>query len=919
MKNTIETIEIEKNIKLSGYAGEYVFEKIKNSKSFYEEELLNKCVAPNKNKYKVIYDIGANIGNHTVYFAHNIPNVQIFSFEPMKENYELLKRNVIDNFLKNVKTFNFALGAHNMKACMKILIENNNGSASMKEKFVDGEKVKVRVIDELKLSYPDFVKIDVEGYEVEVLKGMKNLLDNCTPDLWIEVDTKNAISVITFLSELGYCMADCELRAGNNILFKKNADANKSNIKLFQSLLEEADQKRDNWLALGKKISEFTYEQKKANELKRKLSDSEWRRKNGEEELKEGKNKVQELSDRMLELSNNLEKESKKANDNLEKFKSEQKRANDNLEKFKCEQKRADELQSKLDMYKKSKLFKLLIFKWKLNSNIRFYGKKKVYILGNKIYIKLIPHPRLRSICTRINNKLKIFKDTEKVKTYEINSLKFNNKAEDVEKKTAKQLNVAMIVDEFTYNSFKFECNALPIEPSNWQKIFRENHIDMLFCESAWSGVDSVKRPWKGQVYSSINFKNENRGVLLSILEYCNKNNIPTVFWNKEDPTHYDDKVHNFVDTAIKFDYIFTTDCECVERYKNEYGHKNVYSLMFATQPKLFNPIEKYNRTDEIIFAGSWYKEHPNRCIEMGGILDNIIKSNYKLKIYNRYSDSDDPNHIFPERFKEYLNPCLSHAHMDVVYKSSKYALNINTVTRSDTMFARRVFELMSSNTLVLSNYSKGMEELFGNNVIFINGEENIDLSGADEKRINCLYNVLKYHTYSNRFSQILNEAGIDYIEEDNTVAIIYRIANVNDAEKSYNHFISINYKNKKAYFFLKEQCDLEDSREILVKYESSDIMVVYESYYKKYGDNLKIECVYFAFANTEMDTEFINKAVLHYEYIDEHIGISNGGDFKIIEKDNFENVLFNITSYEKVRDAFINESKESIMVYGIK
>ncbi|MGD7428480.1 CgeB family protein, partial [Ralstonia pseudosolanacearum] len=230
------------------------------------------------------------------------------------------------------------------------------------------------------------------------------------------------------------------------------------------------------------------------------------------------------------------------------------------------------------------------------------------------------------------------------------------------------------------------------------------------------------------------NFPNENRKVLLSILEYCNKSGIPTVFWNKEDPTHHNDRVHDFVKTASLFDYIFTTAEECVDSYKYNYGVKNVFSLPFGTNPRLFNPVVIVKRNDHVVFAGSWYENHTERCNKMKHILDNLIDNGFKLDIYNRYHGDSDPLHIWPEKYTPYLLPAKPHHEMPEVYKSSVYGLNFNTVTSSSTMFARRIFDLMSSNTLVISNYAKGIDEMFGDLVIFPDhGPERLSSLTKDE------------------------------------------------------------------------------------------------------------------------------------------------------------------------------------------
>lgn len=60
-------------------------------------------------------------------------------------------------------------------------------------------------------------------------------------------------------------------------------------------------------------------------------------------------------------------------------------------------------------------------------------------------------------------------------------------------------------------------------------------------------------------------------------------------------------------------DFVFTTDIDCIKKYKNALGHDNVFFLHFAAQPKVHNPIEKYERKDKFCFAGAYYHKYPNR------------------------------------------------------------------------------------------------------------------------------------------------------------------------------------------------------------------------------------------------------------------------------------------------------------------
>lgn len=892
---TIETIQIHQQALISGYVGEYVFEKIRSTANFYEFELLNKWIE-NSDHINVIYDIGANIGNHTLYFASKT-NAQIYAFEPMQMNFYLLNKNIHDNKIENrITAYNVALGDQEGMAQMGLVQENNNGTATiLTSENSNGEQVRVNVLDNMDLPLPDFIKIDVEGFELNVLKGMKNILSLTKAPLWIEIDEKNAKLVYEFLVEIGYYVSDFVLASSNNILFTKKEENKIPNAAIFEHLMIEAASKRKNWIDIGKQISKYQYERNKAESLKCNLQDIT-------SEAEGLKRNLQDITTDYEQIS----KESQELEQELLNAKSQYQM---NLKQIEDLSSQVKTIQKELFMFQSSKMIKFMRFwVWKVPTQFRRKVKKKLYKVGNFIYVRLLPYPRLRLLCSKINGKLRIFKDPQAVVAPQLLNEKVNHSKNCLNhlQKVPKQMNVAMIVDEFTYNSFRFECNALPLEPNNWKEVFEKNEIDLFFCESAWSGVDSFRRPWKGKIYCSTNFPKENRQTLFQILAYCHKKNIPTVFWNKEDPTHYPDKVHNFVDTALMFDHIFTTSNECVERYKKDYGHKSVHLLTFATQPKLFNPIEKFNRTEEIIFAGSWYNQHKDRCVEMENIFDTILNSPYSLKIYNRQSRNNDPNHLFPQKYEPYLNSQLPHDQLDVAYKGSKYALNINTVTDSDTMFARRVFELMSSNTLVISNYSRGMELLFGDDVVFIKEKGYLNLSGADEKRERCLYEVLQHHTYKKRFKQILDDIDIPFSDAQECVTIIYDVSDVETAANCINHFYKINWDNKACILLVNENCSPEILQELCILYNNGRVSVFSMHYYNRY-DDLQLQKDnngYIIVANQQLNFDFLSRAILHYQYLDPETLITCGKDKYVYGKvDTVENVLWPVRQFQQFCD----------------
>ncbi|WP_141748917.1 glycosyltransferase [Corynebacterium sp. HMSC072A02] len=396
-----------------------------------------------------------------------------------------------------------------------------------------------------------------------------------------------------------------------------------------------------------------------------------------------------------------------------------------------------------------------------------------------------------------------------------------------------KDLRVAVVLDEFSFKSFAPEFQPIVVSPSNWREKFLVERPDLFLCESAWSGPDSVNREWKGSVYSSINFEKENRHALLSILEYCNEHSIPTVFWNKEDPTHYTDKVHNFVDTAVRFDHIFTTDAECVERYKQDFNHPSVHCLPFAVQPRLFNPIEDSSRTSALVFAGGWYSNHEDRSASMTRIFRSALSSGRGLKIYDRFHASGDPLHMYPEEFEEFTVPPVSYDQVSRVYKESELGLTINTVVDSETMFARRIFELMACNTYVVSNYSKGVEDFFGDTVTFADlHPDELKLISREEiarrRRVN-LNRVLQEHTYRNRFQSIVDTVGLKYRREHNNVDLVVTVATEADCRETLYRFDSLGLNRARLFLMVQRDCPGTQAAKLFEKFNRNNTLVFSE------------------------------------------------------------------------------------------
>lgn len=185
----------------------------------YQEAQRNRALSHVKN-WRLAIDIGANIGlwskDLSRFFDH------LICFEPNKFCIDYLKKNID----LNKSTINsFALGSKN--ETKDLLIHSTNSGASSfinktktgydnKSNPVYGEfsvetktlDVEVKKLDNFNYINIDFIKIDVQGFELEVLEGAIKTLDNNDPILCIEEDSPNDSQSLKFLEDQNYEIID---------------------------------------------------------------------------------------------------------------------------------------------------------------------------------------------------------------------------------------------------------------------------------------------------------------------------------------------------------------------------------------------------------------------------------------------------------------------------------------------------------------------------------------------------------------------------------------------------------------------------------------------------------------------------------------------------------------------------------------
>lgn len=147
-----------------------------------------------ENEQIVFYDIGANTGYYGILAAFlNPAKTKVYSFEPLENYRKCLEQSIYLNRLENnIRVFGFALDSEEGS---KLFYEAGTGS-SLNKDFIDTayigvRQVEVKTLDRVfkseHLLPPDFIKIDVEGQELEVLKGGRGIIEKFLPICFVEI------------------------------------------------------------------------------------------------------------------------------------------------------------------------------------------------------------------------------------------------------------------------------------------------------------------------------------------------------------------------------------------------------------------------------------------------------------------------------------------------------------------------------------------------------------------------------------------------------------------------------------------------------------------------------------------------------------------------------------------------------------
>ena len=194
---------------------------------------------------KTVVDIGSYTGIYALVASKSSKKLRVIAFEPNPDLFAALQQNIKINSVKNCATVPFALDSEPGQAYLYLNHDVHTSVGSLLQTSSAGKKMLVNkttldiYCENEKIKNIDLMKIDAEGYEINILQGSKHIIGNSIPIILMESLTKESLaSQYDFLSKLGYLEP---IRVNGDGFDNNNwlwfADKHRDQIKLIQHLL----------------------------------------------------------------------------------------------------------------------------------------------------------------------------------------------------------------------------------------------------------------------------------------------------------------------------------------------------------------------------------------------------------------------------------------------------------------------------------------------------------------------------------------------------------------------------------------------------------------------------------------------------------------------------------------------------------
>lgn len=346
---------------------------------------------------------------------------------------------------------------------------------------------------------------------------------------------------------------------------------------------------------------------------------------------------------------------------------------------------------------------------------------------------------------------------------------------------------VGIITDEFMYDYYDGPLDLTYLYPDSYQDALDSGRLDFVLYVTCWHGRHDQVDTYYG---------NDPAGHerISAVFAAAHASGLPVVFQSIEDPPSY----HAYLDLARQADYVFTSCEEKIPEYVRDLGHDRVFSCKFGVNPELNNPVgtgirERLGNAhlrNSVLFAGSWYDEYPDRCVDTELIFDALVETGRNLIVFDRRWPVDWAG-IFPEKYWHYVLPGINHKELQGVTKLFDFAVSMNSVKDSRTMCAMRTYELQAMGVLGIANDALALREQFPELARITRAEDvRAFFDGMDDARMLRLQRegirrIMSEHTVYDRLNLMFEQMGMNFRFPAQTVALVIDETDVAGSERA--------------------------------------------------------------------------------------------------------------------------------------
>lgn len=202
---------------LPNFEEDFIQKTMVLTRNFFERAELANLKKNYIRKGAVCLDIGANIGNHSIYYAKICNASRVYAFEPVGSTFDILKKNIALNHADGIiKAFNCGVSDRKKSASIIHFARNNIGATQLAED--ENGTIRLVSLDDMGFQHVDFMKIDIENMEYDLLCGASSFFAENKPIIFIEVqEDGNFEKVDALLKSYGYRLL--EKRDAKNYIY----------------------------------------------------------------------------------------------------------------------------------------------------------------------------------------------------------------------------------------------------------------------------------------------------------------------------------------------------------------------------------------------------------------------------------------------------------------------------------------------------------------------------------------------------------------------------------------------------------------------------------------------------------------------------------------------------------------------------